>query len=84
MKVYITKYALTVGIEEADAELWDSGMISVKPKASGYVTSYFHRDEWHRTKDDAIARAEVMRRAKIASLRKSIAKLETLTFTEVA
>ena len=40
-----------------------------------------HGKDWHRTPESALARAEEMRKAKIASLKKSIAKLEAMTFS---
>jgi hypothetical protein len=82
MKVWITKYALTEGILEVDGKQCREGMISVKPTKPGYLTTYFYGNDWHRTREDAIARAEVMRAKKIASLRKSITKMETLSFKD--
>lgn len=37
--------------------------------------------EWHRTREGAVAKAEEMRVARIASLEKQIAKLRKLRFT---
>jgi hypothetical protein len=42
--------------------------------------SHFHRPDWHETKEAAIARAEVMRKKKLASLKKQISRLEALSF----
>ena len=75
MKVYITKYALTRGILEADAEL--------NPRFPTMVSTnlgHFHGKDWHETKEAAIYRAEEMRTKKIASLKKQIEKLEALKF----
>lgn len=77
IKAWITKYALTKGIEVVDAEVChniNSGMI-----AYGRC-QHAHGKDWHRTPEAAIARAEEMRKAKIASLRKSIEKTERITF----
>jgi hypothetical protein len=43
---------------------------------------YFHGEgrNWHRTPEGAKAKAEAMRKAKIASLKKQLAKLESLSF----
>ncbi len=76
MKAYSTKYALTFGIEEINGkvilgsyfEYGDHGFLGPK--------------DWHRTRESAVARAEEMRAAKIASLRKQIAKLEAMRFGE--
>lgn len=78
MKVFITKYALSNGITENDAETTQTnGMIMVK---FNNYNQYFHKPDWHLTIDEAKAQAEKMRVAKIKSLNKSIAKLESLTF----
>ena len=79
IKAWITKYALTEGIEVADAEMCsDGGMIAYGNV--GYGSQYAHGKDWHRTPEAALARAEEMRKAKIASLLKSIDKLERMTF----
>jgi hypothetical protein len=83
MKIYVTKHALTRGIEEyGDAEI-DETRAHVDGRELGmHFALYFHGNEWHKTKAEAIARANLMRDQKIASLRKQIAKLESLTFGE--
>ncbi len=78
MKVWITRYALSSGIINCEAELCNTngGMIKCE-------LGYFHGDgkEWCSTEDGAVLRAEEMRKAKIVSLKKSIAKIETLKFS---
>ena len=77
IKAWVTKYALTVGIELVDGEVCheiSSGMLSYGRSQSA------HGKDWHRTPEAALARAEEMRKKKIASLRKSIANMEALTF----
>lgn len=83
MKVWVTKYALTEGIVTYDAEDAVGGMIAIR--TAGHMSQYFHGEgrEWHRSLDGAISRAEEMRIAKIASLKKSLAKLEKLTFKDL-
>lgn len=78
MKAYITKYALTKGILEKEAEECGNGMIATREKWN----AYFHGEgkEWHRTKEEAIKRAEEMRKKKICSLEKQIEKLERMKF----
>ena len=66
---------------ETDSDL-DGNMIGVETGTSNYVI-YFHGNDWHRTPLDAITRAEEMRVKKIASLRKSLAKMESMTFENV-
>ena len=82
MKVWITKYALTEGIFEVDAESKEGDtMISYKLE-DGFSSQYAHGEgrEWCATEAAAKERAEDMRKARIASLHKSIAKLEKLRF----
>lgn len=77
MTAYITRYALTSGIEQAEGECYDNGIFGYS--INGH-TNYVHGNGWHKTKDAALECAESMRLKKIASLKKSIAKLEKLTF----
>lgn len=76
MKFYVTKYALTAGIQKVEAEYPDDGLLDVG------TGTYYHREgrEWHCTRAAAISRAEEMRLAKIKSHKKAIAKLEKMTF----
>ncbi len=76
--VWITKNARTTGIQAVEAEIYDSRMVSY---ASNGFTLYAHGNNWHRTPEKAIAKAEEMRAAKLASLKKSIAKIKALKFT---
>lgn len=79
MKVWITKYALTKGIIEMECVQF--GDISVREVGNPFPT-YYHGegDEWHRTKESAIKKAEEMRQKKIESLKKQIKKLEEMRF----
>jgi len=79
MKAYVTKYALTMGILELEVEDADDGMIK---DTRGQFPSYYHGEgkEWHRTREAAVKRAEVMRTKKIASIKKQLAKIENLEF----
>ena len=80
---FVTKYALTSGIQKVEAE--EVGHDMLRQRASNGFDSYYHSEgrDWHRTMDAAIAKAEASRLAKIASLKKQIAKLEKLTFPGV-
>lgn len=81
MTVYITKYALTQGILKREA-------ISTDFHADGYLhlarvnwpADVFGSKDWTRSFVEARAKAERMRKAKIASLSKQIAKLEAMSF----
>ena len=78
MLVYITKYALSGGIQAIEAEECDEpGMIQ---QVGAKWATYYHGEgkDWHRTREAAAERAEEMRKAKIGSLKKQIAKLEKL------
>jgi hypothetical protein len=81
MKVYVSKYALTIGILERDAEYSHPNPDMIRAASN----EFYHVEgrEWHRTREEAVKRAEEavkraeeMRLAKIASLRKKIAELE--------
>lgn len=77
---YITKYALTAGIMKRDVEDCFDMAPDMVCSTDGRFTTY-HRDDWHRTESEALAKAEDMRHRKIVSLRKQIAKMEALRFT---
>jgi hypothetical protein len=95
MKVWITKYALTEGIIEAEGDIY-----TVLPMNSsgipnsdmfccskiGFFKDYsfpnFHGEgrEWHRTEKAAKIKANQMVAAKIGSLKKSLAKFMVMEF----
>lgn len=74
---WVTKYALTLGIEKIQAMQFNSD-----PSLIYEVGTYscFHGEgrQWHRTEVAAIERAEAMRTAKIASLEKQIKQIPSL------
>lgn len=84
MRVWITKYALTQGIYEKEAELSFPGnedMIEVITTTSGPKEFYHHKGkDWHTSREDAVERAEQMREQKILSLKKQIKKLGEMKF----
>lgn len=77
-KIWATKYALTVGIFELGPVKYRDNMVSYR-QSNGY-TQFYHGlgKEFHFSLEEAQARAEEMRIAKIASLRKQIEKLQTM------
>lgn len=77
---YITKHALTVGIKPICVELCSDISPDMVCEVDDVWHSHFHGNDWHRTRDEAVARAEQMRVAKIESLKKQLAKLEKLRF----
>lgn len=79
MKVWITKYALTDGIIEADVESCSSNIASVSWD-NGTRCMNLHCSECYLSKEFAIKQAEEVRQKKIASLKKQIEKLERMRF----
>jgi len=80
MKVWITKYAFTTGIYEAEARLCDNGSETmIEVKTNGLLTQYFHGKDWHKDKASALVRLAEMKEKKIASLKKQIKKIESMT-----
>lgn len=83
MKAYITKYALSEGIQEVDAELCTGiSETMIKYTLLGCYPQHAHKGEWFDSKEKAIADAESRRLRKIESLKKSIKKLEALRFEQ--
>ena len=80
MKVWITKYALTDGIIEADANPVLCGSVCISDIISPVLCRILNEGEWHSDKKQAIDKAEEMRQKKIESLKKQIDKLERMRF----
>lgn len=87
MKVWITKYALTDGIIEGEAEdrltrnpYW--GIVFFDRDISGCRCGCFviGVEDCFKEKESAIKKAEEMRQKKIESLKKQIKKLEEMRF----
>lgn len=78
MKVWITKYALTKGVSEKEAEI--STFSSMCTITTEWGLDYYHKPDWHESREDALAQAEKMRTARIDSLKKQIAKLQGMRF----
>ena len=74
---WITKYALTTGIIVTEGTVCSES----SPDMFFYGSmSLAHGNDWHRTPEAALSRAEEMRLAKISSVKKQLAKLERMTF----
>lgn len=76
---FISKYALSTGIQEIEVE----DCFRVSPdmvKFAENTIQIFHKGEWFRTREEAVVKADDMRRKKIASLEKQIKKLKGMTF----
>jgi len=81
MKVWITKHTLTQGIFEVEAIQIDEKMIQTQD------LKYFFGSEWHKTKEDAIHTANLMKQCqiynlkdKIETIKNDIEKLEKIKF----
>lgn len=77
-KIWISKYALSGGITEHEAEIRGDNAF---PGAPFMSFTYFKmgRDA-HLTREEAVAAAHAARKKKIASIKKQITKLEELKF----
>lgn len=73
--VWVTKWALTSGVIETEGEVIDEEMANC-----GREYGCFHGNDWHRTREAAIKRAEEMRLKKIALVKKQLEKLEKMRF----
>lgn len=86
MKVWITKYALTIGIIEARhidiTEPYENMIQAYFIDVNGKLCNdyYVSNEEIFLDKESAIMKAEEMRQKKIESLQKKIRKLEKIRF----
>lgn len=88
MKVWITKYALTQGIIEAEcydiftAEDPADNMICIRDEGHGIFNKYYRGEgrEWHRTKESAVKKANEMRLMEIVRLKMKAEQLENMKF----
>lgn len=76
--VWLSKYALTAGIKEVNADIRGDSAYPGAPYAS--FTSYVMGKDAHETRDMAVMAAEAARKKKLASLKKQVAALEALKF----
>lgn len=79
---WISKRALTVGIFSAEFEIAKKSpniIVMVNNPLEVYCTEGV---EWHRTKEEAIKRADFMRLKRIQDLKKELARLESLSFSD--
>ena len=83
MKVWITKYALTRGLFEAETDPTHTASMRLVRGAPAREM-YVQASDWRMTLSDAIDRADNMRKAKINSLREKIAALEAMDFNATA
>jgi len=77
MKIFITKYALTTGIIEAEAEEGTS-KLKYMVVHDGSRLSYFYKKEYRASLEEAQKQAQEMILGRVANLEKSIAKVKKL------
>ena len=78
MKYYGCKYSLSTGsIKEFDGHQYSNPAYVYDGRGAGAIQHVIGRDAFP-NRDDAVGAAKSMRDKKIASLKKQIAKLETL------
>ena len=85
MKVFISKWALTGGIEEAGGIIvrGSSGTEYFKQARGGAAAPLLTvGKDVHATREAAVKAAEFLRERKLASLRRQIAKIESLDFNK--
>lgn len=78
-KVWLSKYALTIGIEEHVVRRVDGRFIDLEDEKYKWVLLVWGRDV-HASRGDAVIAAEVARKRKLASLLKQIQKLQGMEF----
>lgn len=79
---WITKYALTQGILKRRVELCDHISPTMVSVISDEWQQHFHGKDWHQTRAGAIARAKVMKEAKLDSMHNKMATIAGLNFED--
>lgn len=84
MKFFISKWALTGGIKEAGGVVvtGSSGKEYFKPDGTSYAALLVVGKDVHETRQSAVDAAESLRARKLASLRRQIAKIESISFAQ--
>jgi len=81
MIIYITKYALTDGILEAEATISDNSPEMAVVRSKDYnIDQYFHKNEWFYELEQAISNSRNRQRKKLVSLKRQIEKLKRTDF----
>lgn len=74
--IWVTKYALTRGIQHEKAKLEAGGRVAFTS------TSFYLARDFELSQEQAEVKAEMMRRKEIASLERKINKLQSMRFGE--
>jgi hypothetical protein len=80
VELYITKYALTNGIKKVRCRVEPDDNLAVQDGARYPLFTHSEGNEWHRTYEGALLKAETMRFKKIGSLNAQLKKMQGLTF----
>ena len=83
MKAYITKYALTTGIQERDGEVskeYPNAFKATKLDGEWFQTTTYWKPHWHTNRINAVLRARDMQAKAIKSAKKKLAKLRKMMF----
>ena len=84
MKIYITKKALTKGIQEREIE--DFRIKHTKSSLTIYHQTYkipiewYSKPDWHLTRMEAVNQADIMRGKAIDACKRKIVRLQQLKF----
>lgn len=82
MKIWSTKYALTLGIQELEGEITNvSDRMFAPVKQPGTFQGYIFKPYWHETPEAAIRHAKDIAQRKVSSLEKSIVKIKEIDWT---
>jgi hypothetical protein len=82
VKIFVTKYALTTGIEELNLPNdynGDDGYFSYTEK-DPWRDHFYSPKEWYTSRKAAVARAKEMQAAKLKSIDKQRKRIAALTF----
>ena len=79
---WVTKYALTDGIQKMQVQDCFGTSPTMVEKVNGR-NQYYHGKDWHRTPEEAVARAKEMQAAKLKSIERRLAKVAAMDFDKV-
>lgn len=81
-KIFVTKYALTVGVYSIDADCEKNGDMAIirGDKSGGYFDMYLHKGDFHLDEVSALQKAEEMRIKKLKALDKQMKKVSAIKF----
>lgn len=77
--VWITTWALSKGIVEMESDS-DVHCSMIEAHRKGVLPQHFVPPDWHDTREDAVEQARKMKKERIASLGRSLARMKALKF----